>query len=97
MDPAQLFGMIFGSDVFEDYIGELQMAMAVSASSDLPEHHPEQPQTQVDDRAQRAKQNAEMLATRAKLQTMQVVSNFPHFFFPYIASKQSWQVYARLN
>lgn len=74
MDPAQLFGMIFGSDVFEDYIGELQMAMAVSASADLPEHHPEQPQPPVDDRMQRAKQHAEIMATRAKLQKMQVVS-----------------------
>lgn len=36
IDPAQLFGMIFGSDVFEDYVGELQMATAVS--SGMEEH-----------------------------------------------------------
>lgn len=36
IDPAQLFGMIFGSDIFEDYVGELQMATAVATG--LEEH-----------------------------------------------------------
>lgn len=39
MDPGALFGMLFGSDVFVDYIGELQMASLASLSQEDGTHN----------------------------------------------------------
>ena len=34
LDPAMVFGMVFGSDAFEEYIGQLQLAMLAGISAE---------------------------------------------------------------
>lgn len=34
MDPGALFGVLFGSDVFEDYVGQLQLATVVTIAAE---------------------------------------------------------------
>ena len=34
LDPTMVFGMVFGSDAFEEYIGQLQLAMLAGISTE---------------------------------------------------------------
>lgn len=34
LDPTVVFGMVFGSDAFEEYIGQLQLAMLAGISTE---------------------------------------------------------------
>lgn len=77
IDPSQLFGMLFGSDVFEDYVGELQMAMQLEASMDTQSNEQEE-QTPQSETVLKAKQRMEMEKVREKLMLMQkVCAEFP--------------------
>lgn len=69
--------MLFGSDVFEEYVGELQLAMSVEASADL--HSGDQGPIVFDSEADaRAYQRAEQAKVRAKLEVQQKVRQHDH-------------------
>ncbi|KAL6773810.1 hypothetical protein ACKKBG_A22590 [Auxenochlorella protothecoides x Auxenochlorella symbiontica] len=69
MDPSVLFGVLFGSDAFEEYVGQLQLATAASIAADASG----QPLTQqqlsakmAEAQRQRVKELTEHLAARLR-------------------------------
>ena len=50
IDPAAVFGMVFGSDMFEDYIGELYMATVQTVELEETSKEPEVRRTKIQER-----------------------------------------------
>ncbi|XP_024968006.1 chaperone protein dnaJ 10 [Cynara cardunculus var. scolymus] len=50
VDPAAVFGMVFGSDMFEDYIGELYMATVQTVELEETSKEPEVRRTKIQER-----------------------------------------------
>ena len=71
IDPSQLFGMLFGSDVFGEYVGELQMAMQLEAGMESASNQ-EQPVFHSEDEM-KAYQRSEQAKVRAKMEKLQKV------------------------
>lgn len=50
MDPSAVFGMVFGSDLFEEYIGELYMASIQTVELEEKSQVPEVRRTKIQER-----------------------------------------------
>ena len=74
LDPAAVFGMLFGSDVFEDYVG--QLALASLASVEVEEN--------TEDRTQQVRDKMRVYSSTGVLRMSILLYNLLKISYPYL-------------
>lgn len=77
LDPSTVFGMVFGSDLFEDYVG--QLALASLASVEVEEN--------TEDRTQQIRDKMRVCSSTGVLKMSSVLNNLLKTSCPYLMSR----------